>query len=576
MCPVSSDNRHIFRNTTPAYEVTSSALEAVSRWQPTKAPVRRRIRKPNPQQPFRTLLIEKQNIELLQILERLTDLCEQYQALLDLSPQPLISLDEQGYIDYTNLAAANFLGLSREALFRQPLESYISSKGNPDIRQDLGQLIEQETPLSLSNSKMQSVGSHTPVRMRVREVKKRNRNGRRSYAAVLEPKANTDIPISLDSSELLSLMRSAITAFSTTQQQDMQVRHVLCEILKLCDVDAGCIWLTVQEDLSLQAVCKTKGDGNSLPNELPQPLKNLADEARVMQDCIYVPDIGTNAFSNKHMFQSLAIRSCLCVPLISRDKTIGVLQLFDSRAERFTARDVAYTQVIGTAAAFSIENSLTLQNAVDDAVTRERISISQQIHDTFSQSLYATHLVADNVLEIWRNNPEDGIQALVDLRADVRDMLSEYRSFILEIRSETTDKLALYDEISDMSIEFAKRSGIEVEFDSDGSDSTHKHVCMVFYRVCQEALTNILKHSGASKVHVNLQCADEAITLEIADDGCGFNGDGVRHGHFGIDIMRERADEIGAQLEICSQPETGTTVVLKWHDSHNQDFDNKE
>jgi signal transduction histidine kinase len=89
-------------------------------------------------------------------------------------------------------------------------------------------------------------------------------------------------------------------------------------------------------------------------------------------------------------------------------------------------------------------------------------------------------------------------------------------------------------------------------------------VKLAFYRVAQEALNNIAKHSGAQHVEVHLECRPGGLDLRIEDDGLGFEVDSVPAGHMGIAIMRERAASVGATLKVDSQPGLGATVELAW------------
>jgi signal transduction histidine kinase len=89
-------------------------------------------------------------------------------------------------------------------------------------------------------------------------------------------------------------------------------------------------------------------------------------------------------------------------------------------------------------------------------------------------------------------------------------------------------------------------------------------VHVALYRIAQEALNNITKHAEASQVVVKLACDDTAAHLTIADDGQGFDLNDVPAGHMGLDIMRERADAIGAAVTIASRPGAGTSITVDW------------
>jgi len=96
-----------------------------------------------------------------------------------------------------------------------------------------------------------------------------------------------------------------------------------------------------------------------------------------------------------------------------------------------------------------------------------------------------------------------------------------------------------------------------------GCELTHE-VKLVFYRVAQEALNDIAKHSGARQVDIHLECKANQMILKINDDGLGFDPAAITPDHLGMVIMRERANSIGACLKVDSQVGQGTTVELDW------------
>jgi signal transduction histidine kinase len=89
-------------------------------------------------------------------------------------------------------------------------------------------------------------------------------------------------------------------------------------------------------------------------------------------------------------------------------------------------------------------------------------------------------------------------------------------------------------------------------------------VKLALYRIAQEGLSNVVKHAGASRAIVRLECTGAGITLSIRDDGRGFDPDGIGAHHLGLGIMRERAQVIGAAFAIASEPESGTKITVAW------------
>jgi two-component system nitrate/nitrite sensor histidine kinase NarX len=112
---------------------------------------------------------------------------------------------------------------------------------------------------------------------------------------------------------------------------------------------------------------------------------------------------------------------------------------------------------------------------------------------------------------------------------------------------------------------FTGRWRLPVGLRVEGEGTLPSEVQVVFYRVAQEALNNVAKHAGATRVEVELTYQDGAVRLEVCDDGRGFDPGEVPSGHFGVAIMRERAEAVGAEVAVESCPGQGTTVELKWH-----------
>jgi signal transduction histidine kinase len=94
--------------------------------------------------------------------------------------------------------------------------------------------------------------------------------------------------------------------------------------------------------------------------------------------------------------------------------------------------------------------------------------------------------------------------------------------------------------------------------------SLEPDVKTAFYRVTQEALSNVLQHARASQIGIALRQHHDALTLTISDNGCGFNMDARPSDHFGLGIMAERAELVGASLDVHSVENQGTQVILTY------------
>jgi signal transduction histidine kinase len=114
---------------------------------------------------------------------------------------------------------------------------------------------------------------------------------------------------------------------------------------------------------------------------------------------------------------------------------------------------------------------------------------------------------------------------------------------------------------------FTSRTRIPVALSVAGQDRLQPRVQEMLYRIAQEALNNISKHSAASAARIALTCSPEQVALVIADDGRGFDVANNLHNSLGIGIMYERAAKIGAQLKLESQLGAGTTITAIWREA---------
>lgn len=193
------------------------------------------------------------------------------------------------------------------------------------------------------------------------------------------------------------------------------------------------------------------------------------------------------------------------------------------------------------------------------AQERERRRIAQALHDEAGQTLTAV------ALEIERAAAADSPADRADMAAvaaQLHDTLDEIRRISRELRPEALDDLGLVNALIALSTRVAKQSGIRVERDLGELPKLPEDVELVVYRVAQEALTNVLRHSGADHCRIRLRGDGDTLRLEVVDNGAGMPAD-LSGETIGIEGMRERALLAGGRLSIGPGPEGGTAVVLE-------------
>ncbi len=206
-----------------------------------------------------------------------------------------------------------------------------------------------------------------------------------------------------------------------------------------------------------------------------------------------------------------------------------------------------------------------VDRAREEAAAAERSRLARELHDAVTQTLFSTTIIAEVLPKIWERSPAEGRQKIEVIRELTRGALAEMRTLLMELRPDAIAEVDLKDLLKHLTNAFIARARIPCRVEMVGIPEFSLDVKTVFYQIAQEALNNVAKHSEANQVNVILSGSSQQVTLRVTDDGQGFDVDqAAQAGHYGLRIMRERAEQVGATLEISSQPGQGTEVCLCW------------
>jgi two-component system nitrate/nitrite sensor histidine kinase NarX len=174
-------------------------------------------------------------------------------------------------------------------------------------------------------------------------------------------------------------------------------------------------------------------------------------------------------------------------------------------------------------------------------------------------------LIAEVLPRLWDRDQTEARRSLEDLRRLTRGAMAEMRALLAELRPSTLTDSDLGDLLRLLGNAFSGRTNIPVILTVIDELILPTEIQIAFYRMCQEALNNAAKHAKASQVEIGLKQDETMIELIVRDDGLGFDFKQPRPaGHYGLSMMRERAEAIGALLTITSQPGHGTELTLRW------------
>ena len=254
------------------------------------------------------------------------------------------------------------------------------------------------------------------------------------------------------------------------------------------------------------------------------------------------------------------VQSWMAVPLRLREQVSGMLVLTSSRVQAFSEHQTTLALAIANQAAIAIENARLYEQAQELAAVEERQKLARELHDSVSQALYGIALGAHSARALLKRDPGLVDEPLEYILSLAGTGLAEMRALIFELRPESLETEGLVAALNKQAAAVQARHEVQVETELCDEPNLSLKVKQELYRVAQEALHNTIKHAGASQVKVQLGRTDEAIILEIRDNGRGFDSAGSFPGHLGLLSMQERIGHLEGVLSIESTPGEGTTI----------------
>jgi len=202
----------------------------------------------------------------------------------------------------------------------------------------------------------------------------------------------------------------------------------------------------------------------------------------------------------------------------------------------------------------------TVRHAVEALLLEERTRWAMQIHDGLTQSVTSAVLELQTLRHRIETDPAAAIATLAEIETEIREDLKHIRELLFEMTEDVpqSEDPTLVGLVRDFAARWRLPATVDVEGDLEVLDETSTEAA---YSIVSEALANAAKHSGAPEVHVQLMIQEDALHVEVQDRGRGMVAVTDEDPHFGIRIMRARAEALGGSLEMTSTPGHGTTVV---------------
>jgi signal transduction histidine kinase len=260
------------------------------------------------------------------------------------------------------------------------------------------------------------------------------------------------------------------------------------------------------------------------------------------------------------------MHSLLGVPVSAKGRSIGRLYLTNKLpAGDFTEDDERLVEMFALHAGIAIENARLHEQVQRLAIVEERERIGRDLHDGIIQSIYAVGLSLEDVPDLMADEPEVA-RARVDRAIDSLDQsIRDIRNFIFGLRPELLEQAGLVGGLAALADEFRVNSMVDIELDTAAVDESDlpSEVVNQLLSIAREALSNIARHSKATRGSVFIEARIDVVELIISDNGVGFDQSKPRGaGHQGLVNMRARAESIGGNLKVQSESGVGTRIIV--------------
>lgn len=303
-------------------------------------------------------------------------------------------------------------------------------------------------------------------------------------------------------------------------------------------------------------------------------------EPVILEDALSHPHLEDESQEIVDLVLAEGIRSCMFLPIKIEGEVFGVFNVNMIEPRAFGSDEQRLFTALAQRAAQAIDTAQLYEQSQELAVVEERSRLARELHDAVTQTLFSASLIAEALPELWESDQEEGRQLLVELRQLSRGALAEMRTLLMELRPTALAESDLGELLRQLGEAVTGQTGAPVLVSVENLCALPADVHVGLYRMAQEALNNVVKHSGSSQVAVRLVCSPAAssmdgdgrlrVELQVSDNGRGFDPDHVPSDRLGLGIIRERAQAIGAALTIDSQPGQGTVITVLWEEKEEE------
>jgi ligand-binding sensor domain-containing protein/signal transduction histidine kinase len=262
-----------------------------------------------------------------------------------------------------------------------------------------------------------------------------------------------------------------------------------------------------------------------------------------------------------NVLQCEGVHSFMQLPIQISDQNFGVFTVCSIRAHAFREDEQRLFAALIQRAALSIENAQLFEQTKELVVIEERSRLARDLHDSAKQKAFAALAQLGAASGTVNSNPSSAKKNLTEAENLVYEVIQELTFLIQELYPLALKEKGLTIALREYIYEWENRTGIQVELKLSGTKKLPLDIEQALYRIVQESLANVARHSQAKKVVVSVSYLPSRLDIDIIDNGQGFDIDQQPFG-LGLHSMQERAEMIGGLLRIESSPGKGTHVMI--------------
>lgn len=474
-----------------------------------------------------------------------------------------------GQMLYVSAAFADIWGVARDRLYEQPY-SFVENI-HPEDRDRVLEALQQhaeggfheEYRIIRPDGDMRWIRAHTlPILNDAEEVYR--------VAGIAEDITAFKQLVLAEQEQrsLAEALRDIANALNSTVDMAEILDRLLTNLKHVVPHDAAEIMLIDGEQAQIVRSRGYASHGLKQEREPPDIVVSDAPALRYMRQAqkpMIIPDVDHIAEGQLlNVSPALYGRSYAGVPIATNDQVLGFINLGSLIPYFFTPIHVDRLQAFAEQAAIAIQNARLHEETKELAAHYERQRLARDLHDAVSQTLFAVTITTETLMRQAEKDPASIVPKLAELHQLARGALAETRAVLLELRPESLADISLESLLEQLRDAVLARKQLRISLELDYTETLAPELKLVLYRIAQEALNNIVKHAQASQVSIRLTQDSTGATFEIHDDGVGFDPDSRSPSSMGLNIMRERAEGVGATIHIRSASNAGTQIAVRW------------